>query len=114
MELQAREINKEKGSVLISLSGDIDSTTAAQLKSHLQSHVEQQRYWLILDFANVHYVNSAGMGVIAGVIKTAQEHGGGVRFLHVSGALEELFHIVRFDRLVTYFENEQDAIASLT
>ena len=68
--------------VILHLSGDVDSNTAPELKARLLSLMGQVR-GIILDFGGVEYVSSAGWGVVLARIKEQRSRGGDIVFARI-------------------------------
>lgn len=112
MEIRTESVAHKPEVTLVRLSGDIDSLSVSQLNRGASDLLAQYQYKLILDFADVPYINSSGLGVIASVLKTVREKGGDVKFLHVPPSLLELFDIVRLTKIVQIYESEEEAVES--
>ncbi len=59
----------------ISVAGEIDISNAASLRNAIDLALEQPTDEVKLDFAQVSYIDSTGIGVLVGAAHHAQEHG---------------------------------------
>ena len=91
---------KENGSALtIALEGRLDTTTAPQLEAEVNSSLAGIKE-LILDFAELKYVSSAGLRVILGAQKKMNKQGS-MKLINVSADIMEIFEITGFIDILT-------------
>lgn len=60
---------------LIKVSGEVDISNADKLRDAINLALEQPTEAVELDFADVSYIDSTGIGVLVGAAHHAQEHG---------------------------------------
>ena len=83
----------------LSLQGRLDTTTAPQLEETLQASLGGVTA-LILDFAELKYISSAGLRVILGAQKTMNKQGS-MKICHVNPDIMEVFEITGFSDILT-------------
>ena len=95
------EITKkqENTSLEIALAGRLDTTTAPQLEAVVKESLDGITD-LVLDFANLEYVSSAGLRVILASQKTMNKQGTMV-IRNVSNDIQEVFEITGFSDILT-------------
>ena len=67
---------------LISVTGEVDISNASKLRDAIDFALEQPTEEVKLDFAEVSYIDSTGIGVLVGAAHHAEEHG--MRFVAVN------------------------------
>ncbi len=89
-------INKtaEAGKLTISLEGRLDTGTAPQLEAELKSSLDGVTT-LVLDFAGLEYISSAGLRVLLGAQKVMAKQGGMV-IRNVNEVISEVFEVTGF------------------
>ena len=94
-------INKtvENGSLIYALSGRLDTVTAPELERALRDELGDVSS-LILDFAGLEYISSAGLRVLLAARK-AMEGQGDMKLTHVSGPVMEIFEVTGFSGILT-------------
>ena len=60
---------------VISVAGEVDISNAAKLRESIDMALEQPTEEVRLDFGDVSYIDSTGIGVLVGAAHHAQEHG---------------------------------------
>lgn len=83
-----------KGEVVTAyLSGEIDHHTAREMRETIDGAVETNMpSLLIMDFENISFMDSSGIGLVMGRYKNLAKHGGE---LHISGASNQLCKVMR-------------------
>ena len=94
-------INKEtqNGTLTVSISGRVDTTTAPALEQELKGSFDE-RNALILDFTEVEYISSAGLRVLLSAQKVMSKKDG-MKLLHVSEDIMEIFEVTGFSDILT-------------
>ena len=75
------------------LSGEIDHHTAAKIRREIDTAIQNSVLTLlVLDFSNVTFMDSSGIGLVMGRYAAAKKKGA---VLHISGASESLYKVMR-------------------
>lgn len=91
---------KANGSKLIlAVEGRLDTTTAPQLEGEIKASLAGVTE-LVLDFAGLEYLSSAGLRVILGAQKAMNRQGGMV-VRNVNDTIMEIFDITGFSDILT-------------
>lgn len=101
--------NSRDGAHVISVSGRIDSTTAAALEAVLPVRVKEHQA-VLLDLTDVAYVSSAGLRVLLIGAKAAKAGGNRLIITGVAPPVREVFDISGFSKI---FSIEADIDAAL-
>ena len=91
---------KQDGTTLIlSLSGRLDTTTAPELEKACAECMEGVEK-LVMDLGNVSYISSAGLRVLLSVHKKMR-HQGGLVLRKVNGEIMDIFEMTGFTDVMT-------------
>ena len=90
---------QENGTFTLALQGSLDTTTAPQLYDDLMPLFDGAEQ-VILDFAGVGYVSSAGLRVLLQGEKTAKAKGGAMTLMHVSDDVMEVLDMTGFSDIL--------------
>jgi len=86
----------------ISVKGRIDSNSADELLSKLESVLSEGQKKIILNMMRVEYLSSVGIRVIMKIYKQAEEEGGFLKIEHPSKIVKNVLGMVALnDMLVT-------------
>ena len=89
-------INKtaEAGKLTLALEGRLDTGTAPQLEAEIKASLDGVTT-LVLDFAGLEYISSAGLRVLLGAQKVMAKQGGMV-IRNVNEVISEVFEVTGF------------------
>ena len=93
------EKNCNENVIALNVRGRLDTTTAPALEAAVSENVGACEQ-LILDFAGLEYISSAGLRVILKAQK-AMSAKGGMKLLHVNETIMEIFEITGFSDILT-------------
>lgn len=79
----------------IRLSGRLDASQADKARSFLESMSES----CTLDFSDLDYISSAGLGVLLGTQKRLSESGHKLRLIKLSKHIKDIFLYAGFDHI---------------
>src|ERR1044071_10063571 len=82
------------------------------LKDKLHSLLNQGRRDVLLNLANVQYVDSAGLGAIVGAYTTMTREGGTLKLANVTKKLQDLLSITKLLTVFETFDSEDEAVRS--
>lgn len=82
------------------------------LRDELRSLLSQGKKHIVLNMAEVSYVDSAGLGELVGAYTTATNQGGAVKLLNMQGKMKDLMQITKLHTIFPAYDNEQAAISS--
>jgi anti-sigma B factor antagonist len=112
MDITIEERAVEQVTVL-DIAGKLASDQGAQhLKDKINSLVSQGQTCLVLNLANVPYIDSAGLGQLAASYASVAKAGGALKLLHVNSRNSDLLSITRLVTLFDSFDSETDAVRS--
>ena len=91
--------NQEGSKLELMLSGRLDTTTAPQLESELSNSIAGVTA-LVLDFAALEYISSAGLRVLLSAQKTMNKQGS-MTVKNVCDDIRDVFDITGFSDILT-------------
>lgn len=105
--LKTRHAGKE---LFVFLSGEIDHCTAGPLRAQIEAQIEEfSPTRLHLDFADVSFMDSSGVGMVIGRYKTMMERGGSVTAGGFKPHVEKLFRLAGLHRIIQIAQMQEDA-----
>ena len=90
-----------KGEVITAfLIGELDHHTAAELRTTIDDAVVNNKpTLLVLDFKNVSFMDSSGIGLVMGRYKTISELGGELAIVNTSPGIGKVMKLAGMERL---------------
>ena len=110
MEISERHDGKV---TVLNLSGKITLGEGdLLLKDKLHSLLNQGRKDVLLNLAQVSYVDSAGLGAIVAAYTTMTREGGSLKLANVTKKLQDLLSITKLLTVFDTFDSEDEALRS--
>lgn len=99
--------------VILDLKGKLTIGSGDELlKDKIHSLMQQGYRKLLLNLADVPYVDSAGLGAIVSGYTTVSREGGSLKLLGLTSRIEDLLSITKLLTVFDTYESESDAVAS--
>jgi anti-sigma B factor antagonist len=90
---------------VVRVDGVIDTMTATELESVLDSLLKQERFNIIIDLAGVDYISSAGWGIFISNIREIRAHSGDIKLARMIPSVHEIFELLEFDSILQSYDN---------
>ena len=84
------------------------------LKDKVNSMVNQGQYKIILNLADVPYLDSAGLGEVVRAYTTVSRQGGSLKLLGLTKRITDLLSITKLLTVFDTFDSENDAVRSFS
>jgi anti-anti-sigma factor len=108
MEINTR---REKNIAVISVRGRVDAITSPDFEKHLAGLIGGGERLILVNFADLEYISSAGLRSILATAKKLKASEGELIFAGLAGPVEEVFRISGFHAIFKIFQAEADAFA---
>jgi anti-sigma B factor antagonist len=106
-------VRKVDGVSIVDLSGKITlGENTGYLREQVDSLLSQGTKDIILNMADVGYVDSAGLGELVGLYTTATNRGGSLKLLNLQGKARNLMEVTKLYTVFPVFEDEKAAVSS--
>ena len=102
-------IKEERGSHIVTLSGEIDLENSPKARQILLDAVGRGKRVLV-DLASVTYMDSSGIASLVEVFQRAKKNGAGFALLCVNPAVLRVLNLARLDKVFTIYENLESAL----
>jgi anti-sigma B factor antagonist len=98
---------------VLDIVGKLTVDEAAQhLKDKINSLISQQRTQIVLNLANVPYIDSGGLGQLVASYGSVMRTGGALKLLNVNSRNHDLLSITRLVTVFETFDSEKEAVQS--
>ncbi|HXT72197.1 MAG TPA: STAS domain-containing protein [Vicinamibacterales bacterium] len=110
MQIEERVVNNV---TILDLKGKITLGEGDEaLKDKINSLIQQDRKKILLNLAEVPYIDSAGLGEIVRTYTTVSRQGGQLKLVYLTKRITDLLSITKLLTVFETFENEPDALKS--
>jgi len=111
MALEVRAEAQDKASI-IHLKGEMDSAAVGAYENEVKSAMESGRYNLVLDMAELIYLDSSGLSSIIRTLRITSKYGGSLKIAGVNQAIKKIFDITRLGEIIDTHPNLESALGS--
>lgn len=94
------EPTRQDAALTLQLTGRLDTNTAPQLEQYLEQALPGVTH-LVLDFAQLVYLSSAGLRVLLKTRKQMDRQQGDLVVRHVNAMIQEVFEVTGFADILT-------------
>lgn len=91
--------NLKADTLSVAVEGRIDTTTAPELEKEIKSSLDGVKS-LVMDFAKVEYISSAGLRVLLSTQKIMNKQGE-MKLINVNSDIMEIFEVTGFSDILT-------------
>ena len=98
----------------VKIDGYLDSSTFPKLQDHLSKEIENQTFNYLLDFQDLDYISSAGLGVLMGMLRKVREQQGDLKLVNMSDKIQRVFNLLGFSRLMSVYSSEEEAMRAFS
>ena len=112
MQIEERSVGDVK---VLDMKGKITLGEGDELlKDKVNSLVNQGHRKIVLNLADVPYIDSAGLGEIVRTYTTVSRQGGSLKLLNLTKRITDLLSITKLLTVFETFESENDAVRSFS
>jgi len=112
LEVSDRQVDEV---TVVDLSGQIVLGTASNiLRQALRDLLERGQKKILLNMANVKYVDSSGLGALVGGLTVVESQQGQLKLVNLTPKVRDLLQITKTSSVFEVFEDEATAIISFS
>jgi anti-sigma B factor antagonist len=101
--------------VVLDMAGRlVAGESQGRLKDKINSLTMQGRLQILLNLAEVSYIDSTGLGELVSSYSTVTRHRGQIKLLNLTTRVQDLLAICRLSTVFETFESEAEALSSFT
>ena len=105
------KIDVQNEKLFIFLEGEIDHHNSRAIREDVDLRIlESTPKEIYLDFKNVSFMDSSGIGLIMGRVRTAESYGGRVFVANTSNYLKRVMRIAGLLGVVSFCDTEEEKI----
>jgi anti-sigma B factor antagonist len=110
LHIVEKEMN---GVTVLQLSGRITlGEESNQLRTRLKDELSKGKARLVLDLADVSYIDSAGLGTLVAGFTSAQNQGANLKLANLTKRFREQLNITKLVTVFDVYETVQEAVKS--
>lgn len=102
---------KDQGDIsVVYLSGYLDAHTASVLENNFSELIDKDKYKIVVNFKDLQYISSAGLGVFMAFIEKIRENSGDIKLTSMSDKVYNIFDLLGFPLLYEIYKSEDEAV----
>lgn len=105
-------VRPQAGVAIVELHGDVNRDSDAELNRAYEAAAAEGARTLLLDFADVPYINSTGIAVIVGLLARARRDGRSLVVCNLSEHYRTIFEITRLIDFMQVYPDVEGALAA--
>lgn len=111
MKIECEKLNR---TLLVRIYGEIDHHFTEDIRNKIDKEFNIKRCQnIIIDFNNVNFMDSSGIGMIIGRYKLVSQNGGKVYAFGLKNNAKRIFDMSGLNKLIKCFDLEEEAIKSI-
>jgi anti-sigma B factor antagonist len=114
VQIKTEFLDKEGQIMLLKLSGFIDQSNSHLLEKTIKNGLDSSCYKLIFDFEDLHYMSSAGWGILVGEIKRFRQYNGDIKLVNLNSDLYQVYQMLEFYHIIAEYSSIKDALDSFS
>ena len=99
--------------IVVALQGHLDTVSSQPLEDRLRALIEEGARQIVLDLAQLEYVNSSGLKAILVTAKSLETQNGRLVLCGLSPNVHMIFEMIGFTRILTILPGREEALRSL-
>lgn len=101
----------DQGAVsVINLKGYLDAHTAPILENNFVDLIDKSRFKIVVDFRDLAYISSAGLGVFMAYVEKIRESNGDIKLAGMNDKVYNIFDLLGFPLLYEIFNTKDEAV----
>jgi anti-sigma B factor antagonist len=102
MDIQVESLDDRR---IVRIKGKVTFEYCPNLQSHLDSVAAEGAREVVIDFRDVPFIDSSGVGEVLRFFKRMRELGGDIALINPNQKLRDLFSMYRFDKFMKIRDN---------
>ncbi len=109
MEIGQETINNVE---VLRLEGRLDASSAKDIREKVSSLSQENRVKLVIDMANVDFIDSSGLGSLVSSLRTVNKLGGDIKISSLQDQVRAVFELTRLHRIFGIYDDSTAAAMS--
>jgi anti-anti-sigma factor len=107
--------SRREGPVLVfDFSGRLDDITTPAATRLMEDAIREGERRILLNFTNLHYINSEGLRMLITGLKLMREREGKFLITCLQPPIKKILQVAGFDRMFIFYDRYTDAINALS
>ena len=99
---------------IVSLEGDMDFHSSPDVRRELTKLVDQKSLKILIDLAQVGYIDSSGLATFVELFQKMKRYGGKLALFNLTDSVRSVFEIAKLDTIFKLVGSKDEALATLS
>ena len=99
---------------VVAIDDRLEADTVEAFRTSMHDLAEQGQVKLVLDFSNISFVDSSGLGGLVSAVRKFRQHDGDIKLACINDNVRPLVEIVRLHRIFDIFDAVDEAVNSFS
>ena len=99
-----------KDVTLLTVKGSLDTNTVSEFDKNFQSALRKNRFKLVIDLKDAHYISSAGWGLFVSEIRHIRGENGDLVLAGMVPDVLDVFELLQFNTILKFFPDVETAV----
>jgi anti-sigma B factor antagonist len=106
-----KEVRRAGQAIVLVLAGEIDMKCSVKLRDKLQELLKEKPPILVVNLAQVEFMDSSGLGTLVEALRWSRRNGGQFKLAGLSQGVRNIFEISRLDSVFQVYDTEAEALS---
>ena len=111
MDLTTEEKN---GVTIVKMAGKINVPEAQELMTFIEKLIDEGKHRLVIDFSEIKYIGSLGVGVLATLLRKVIQVGGSMKLVALNLFVQKIFTVTKLDKIFEIYETLDECLDSFS
>lgn len=112
MATESMTIRDNTDAKIIDVNEDLGSYAAADLRTAIDSLIDESAQKLVVNLSQVQHINSTAIGAMVGAAKRLRQNNGDLKVYGLADNLKRTFDLVGASSVLEIYDSEDSAIAA--
>jgi len=108
------DVAVKNGLAVLSVVGEVDVSNAVDIKSVIKDQLSSGISKIIIDFKEVPYIDSFGIGVLVSSLTTVRKADGSLKLAGLSDGVKKIFQLAKLLKFFEIYDTQEDALKSFS
>lgn len=108
------EFENKDDKLIVHMGGELDHHSAEEVRNRIDDRLDRDNTRkLIMDFSDVSFMDSSGIGVVIGRYKKLNSKKGNICITKISGSVKRVFELSGMFKIIKSYKSVEEAIESI-
>ncbi len=107
LKFESRKSGNEN--IVVKISGDIDAYHSPKMKEEMEGYIKGDFKNIILDFQEVPYIDSAGLGTLVSILREVRNYQKELKIVGLRKNIKRIFEMTRLDNIFNIYDTIEEA-----